>query len=175
MTNEELAAFNRTRHIQQIAWVTSDLDRSLKAWVEHLKVGPWRVYRFTDASVKGLKVAGLPVDEPFEFRIAISYIGDMEVELIQPVHGPTIYQRFIDEKGDGLHHIKEKIADADMEAVVADYAARDIPVTQTGWFFRDVHYYLDTEPKVDFIYELGNCPRQDLPADAFSIYPPEPS
>ena len=174
MTNEELAAYNRNRRIQQVAWVTRDLDKSLAAWVEHLKVGPWRVYRFTDRTVKGLKVGGLPVDEPFEFRIAISSIGDTEIELIQPVHGPTIYQRFIDEKGEGLHHVKEKIADADMDAVVADYAARGIGITQTGWFFKDVHAYLDTEGRLDFIYELGNCPAQDLPPDAFTIYPPEP-
>ena len=173
MTNEELAEHNRKRRIHQIAWVTRDLEKSLAAWVEHLKVGPWRVYRFTDQTVKNLQVDGKPVTEPFEFRIAISRIGDMEVEIIQPVHGPTIYQKFIDEKGEGLHHIKERIADADMDAVVADYAARGIGVTQTGWFFKDVHAYLDTEPKLDFIYELGNCPAQDLPADAFTIYPPE--
>jgi methylmalonyl-CoA/ethylmalonyl-CoA epimerase len=173
MTNEDLAALNRTRRIHQIAWVTRDLDKSLKAWVEHLKVGPWRVYRFTDKTVKGLTVGGVPVEEPFEFRIAISWIGDTEVELIQPVHGPTIYQRFIDEKGEGLHHVKERIADADMDATVAGFRARGIGVTQTGWFFRDVHAYLDTEPKLGFIYELGNCPAQDLPADAFTIYPPE--
>jgi methylmalonyl-CoA/ethylmalonyl-CoA epimerase len=67
----------------------------------------------------------------------------------------------------------ERFADADMAATVAGYGARGIGVTQTGWFFRDVHAYLDTEPKLGFIYELGNCPAQDLPADAFTIYPPE--
>lgn len=173
MTNEELAAHNRDRRIHQIAWVTSDLEKSMDAWIENLRVGPWRVYTFTDKTVKGLRVGGEEVTEPFEFRIAISWIGDTEIELIQPVRGPTIYQAFIDRKGEGLHHIKERIATGDMDAVVADYAGRGIGVTQTGWFFEDVHAYLDTEPRLDFIYELGNCPAQDLPADAFSIYPPE--
>ena len=175
MTNAELRRHNEGRKIYQIAWVTRDLEKSLRAWVEHLKVGPWRVYTFTDQSVKGLRVGGKPVAEPFKFLIAISWIGDMEVEIIQPVYGPTIYQRFIDEKGEGLHHIKEKIPDADMAAVVEDYAGRGIAVTQTGQFFKDFHFYLDTEPRVDFIYELGNCPVQDLPADAFTVYPPEPA
>jgi hypothetical protein len=173
MTNEELKAHNKSRKIYQVAWVTRDLEKSMKAWVENLKVGPWRVYTFTDETVKGLKVGGRPVAEPFKFLIGISWIGDMEVELIQPVYGPTIYQRFIDEKGEGLHHIKERIATEDMDAVVRDYADRGIGVTQTGWFFKDVHAYLDTEPSVDFIYELGNCPVQDLPPGMFSIYPPE--
>jgi hypothetical protein len=175
MTNEELREFNRNRKIYQVACVTRDLEKSMKAWVETLKVGPWRVYSFTDETVKNLHVGGKPVDEPFKFRIAISWIGDTEVEIIQPVYGPTIYQRFLDEKGEGLHHIKEQIADDKMESVVEDYAARGIAVTQTGQFFKDFHFYLDTEPLVDFIYELGNCPVQDLPDGLYTVYPPETS
>jgi methylmalonyl-CoA/ethylmalonyl-CoA epimerase len=173
LSNDELRALNKDRKIYQIAWVTRDLDRSLRAWVEHLRVGPWRVYSFTDETVKNLHVGGEPVTEPFKFRIAISWIGDMEVEIIEPVYGPTIYQRFIDEKGEGLHHIKERIADEDMAAVVGDYADRGIAVTQTGQFFKDFHFYLDTEPKVDFIYELGNCPVQDVPPGMVETYPQE--
>ena len=43
----------------------------------------------------------------------------------------------------------------------------------TGQFFKDFHFYLDTEPRLDFVYELGNCPVQELPAGAFTVYPPE--
>jgi len=172
MTADELREHNRNRKIFQIAWVTRDLEKSMDAWIEHLKVGPWRVYSFSEKTVRNLKVGGEPVEGPFEFRIAISWIGDMEVELIQPVKGPMIYQEFIERRGEGLHHIKEKIEDADMAGVVADYEGRGIAVTQTGQFFKDFHFYLDTEAKVDFVYELGNCPIQDLPPDAFTIYPP---
>jgi hypothetical protein len=56
-----------------------------------------------------------------------------------------------------------------------DYAARDVKVTQTGQFVADFHFYLDTEPKLDFVYELGNCPYQDLPPGLVSIYRPEES
>lgn len=48
-------------------------------------------------------------------------------------------------------------------------------MTQTGQFVADFHFYLDTEPKLNFVYELGNCPYQDLPPDLVSIYPPEES
>lgn len=173
MTNDELKALNAKRKIYQIAWVTSDLQRSLKNWVEVLKVGPWNVFSFTDETVKGLKVGGREVKEPFKFLIAISWIGDMEVGIIQPVYGPTIYQRFIDERGEGLHHIKEKIDDADFETVIDSYRKQGIEVTQTGQFVKDFHFYLDTEKKLDFIMELGNCPVQKLPADLYTVYPPE--
>ena len=173
MTNDELRALNKTRHIQQIAWLTRDLEKSMQAWIDVLRIGPWRVFRFTDKTVKNLHVSGRLVEGPFEFRIAITHVGDTEIELIQPVRGPMIYEQYLERRGEGLHHIKEKIADAEMATVVDDYQARGIAVTQTGQFIADFHFYLDTEPKLDFVYELGNCPYQDLPPDMVSIYPPE--
>jgi methylmalonyl-CoA/ethylmalonyl-CoA epimerase len=175
MTNEELRTLNRARQIQQIAFLTRDLEKSMQAWIDVLRIGPWRVFRFTEKTVKNLKVGGAPVDGPFEFRIAITHVGAMEIELIQPVSGPMIYQEYIDRRGVGLHHIKEKLPDDRMASVVEGYEKRGVAVTQTGQFVADFHFYLDTEPKLDFIYELGNCPYQDLPPDMVSIYPPEPA
>ena len=173
MTNEELRALNKNREIQQIAWLTRDLEKSMQAWIDVLRVGPWRVFRFTDKTVKNLKVGGRLVEEPFEFRIGISSVGNMEIELIQPVRGPIIYEEYIQRRGEGLHHIKEKLADDQMAKVVKDYESRGVEVTQTGQFFADFHFYLNTEPKLDFVLELGNCPYQELPPEFVSIYPPE--
>lgn len=175
MTNDELRALNKARQIQQIAWLTRDLEKSMQAWIDTLRIGPWRVFRFTEKTVKNLKVDGKLVEGPFEFRIAITHVGAMEIELIQPVRGPMIYEDYIRRHGEGLHHIKEKIPDNRIAEVVQDYAARDVKVTQTGQFVADFHFYLDTEPKLDFVYELGNCPDQGLPSDLVSIYPPEES
>lgn len=173
MSNDELRARNADRRIFQIALVTRDLEQSMKAWVENLGIGPWTVLTFTNDSVRDLKVGGAPVTEPFKFLIAIATVGDIDFELIQPVYGPTIYQEFIARRGEGLHHIKEKVADEDLPSVIADYASKGIGVLQTGWFDVDVHYYLDTEPKLDFIYELGNCPRLVLPKGTYTTYPSE--
>jgi methylmalonyl-CoA/ethylmalonyl-CoA epimerase len=173
LTNAELTELNRTRKIYQIAWVTRDLERSMRAWVDNLKVGPWMVLTFTEETVKNLKVDDKPVTEPFKFLIAISWVGDMQLEIIQPVYGPTIYEAFIEKHGEGLHHIKERIHDDQIAHVLAEYREKGIGVTQTGQFTTDVHYYLNTEPKLDFIYELGNCPVLDLPSDMFRMFPPE--
>lgn len=173
MTNEQLRERNRARRIHQIAWVTRDLERSMKAWVEDLGVGPWTVLTFTEETVRDFAVGGKPVTGPFKFLIAISWMGDTQLELIEPVHGPTIYQDFLARKGEGLHHIKEYVPDAEMDRVIAGYRAKGIDVTQMGWFHNDVFYYLNTEPRLDFILELGNCPTLELDPSTVSIYPPE--
>ena len=174
MTNEELRALNKTRQIQQIAFLTRDLEKSMQAWIDVLRIGPWRVFRFTDETVKNLEVGGKPVDEPFEFRIAITHVGGMELELIQPVRGPMIYQEHLERRGEGLHHIKEKLPDDTMRAIVADYEKRGVPVTQTGQFVADFHFYLDTEPRTRLRLRARQLPLSgsaagdgvDLPAGA---------
>ena len=173
LTADELRRRNADRKIFQIALVTRDLERSMKAWVDNLGIGPWTVLTFTEDSVRDLKVGAQPVTVPFKFLIAIATVGDIDFELIQPVYGPTIYEEFLQRRGEGLHHIKEKISERDLDAVIDDYAAKGIGVLQTGWFDVDVHYYMDTEPKLDFIFELGNCPRLQLPEGSYSTYPAE--
>ena len=173
MTNNELRELNKKRKIHQIAWVTRDLEKSMKAWVDNLKVGPWEVLTFTEKTLNYLDVDGKRVTEPFKFLIGISWIGEIQVELIQPVYGPMIYEAFIQKHGEGLHHFKERISQDDIQGVLKEYQEKGIEVTQTGQFKEDFHYYLNTEPKLDFVLELGNCPLLDLPKDEFPIYPPE--
>ena len=172
MTNEELREYNRNRTIYQICWVTRDLEKTMKAWVDHFKVGPWQVLTFTEETLDYLDVNGERVREPFKFLIGISWMGAMQLELIQPVYGPTIYQAYLDRHGEGFHHIKEKISEEATERVLEDYRRQGIRVTQTGKFKEDYHYYLDTEPALDFVLELGNCPVLNLPKDQFPVYPP---
>ncbi len=46
---------------------------------------------------------GIPAD--FVAGISLSYLGDMQLELIAPVRGPNIYSDFLRDSGPGLHHI----------------------------------------------------------------------
>ena len=130
MNNDELRELNKRRKIHQIAWVTRDLERSMKAWVDNLKVGPWTVLTFTEETLKYLDVDGRRVTEPFKFLIGISWIGEIQVELIQPVYGPMIYDAFIQKHGEGLHHFN---LDSEVEREMrANHAAFSIGGSKFG-------------------------------------------
>jgi hypothetical protein len=45
--------------------------KSMKAWVDNLKVRPWTVLTFTEKTLKYLDVDGKRVTEPFKFLIGI--------------------------------------------------------------------------------------------------------
>lgn len=172
MTHQELIDLNQKRTIWQVCVVTRDIDAAMRNWVDCLGIGPWRVIEFSDKTLSDYRMDGKPVTEPFKFILAFANVGGLEFELAQPVYGPNIYQRFLEEHGEGLHHFKEKISDGDMEKVLAHYRQQGIEVTQSGRFLASTHYYLNTEPRLDFIVELGNCPAQRVPPELVRIYPP---
>lgn len=112
MTNKELEEFNKHRKIWQICAVTNDLERTMQQWVDKLKIGPWKVRSFNSENMDYEYVGDRMLDkekEPWEFRIGITMVGDFEIEIIQPVKGPTIFQDWLDRHGEGIHHLKRRL------------------------------------------------------------------
>lgn len=177
VTAEELIEFGKNRKICQIGFLTSDLKRSMDQWIEKYHVGPWRVSTMNNESCtgNGFLVDGALREEPFQYFIAISYVGDMQVELIQPDFGPTIYQKFIDEHGEGIHHFKEVIAPENWDANLKEYHKRGMPVTMQGQYGLAKYAYVDSERFLDFQLEFGdNTPNPTYPPAAkVYFYPKE--
>lgn len=68
---------------------------------------------------------------PAEFTadISLSYAGNMQLELIAPTDGDSIYTEFLDDAGPGLHHICTAVPDEDaFEAALraAEEAGADV-------------------------------------------------
>lgn len=143
-------------NFRQVAFVVRDVYAAMDQWSKLLGVGNWSVRHFTPETVRDFHVDGKPVTEPFDFICAVTWVGDVELEIIQPIEGPNIYWRHLEEKGEGLHHIKDVMPDAEIPAVLEKFAAEGCAVMQTGWIDDDVHYYLDTFDKLGLIYEVGN-------------------
>lgn len=177
MTNKELEEFNKHRKIWQICAVTNDLERTMQQWVDKLKIGPWKVRSFNSENMDYEYVGDRMLDkekEPWEFRIGITMVGDFEIEIIQPVKGPTIFQDWLDRHGEGIHHFKEKIADEkELQKTVEEWTANGVPALEGGKFFSDIHHYMDAEKYIGCIYELGNCPFIEVPGGMTRIFPYE--
>jgi hypothetical protein len=144
------------RNYRQIALVVRDVEATMKMWWEVLGIGPWDVRHFTPETVRDFHVAGRRVEEAFDFICAVTWVGEVEFELIQPIEGPNIYWRHLEEKGEGLHHVKDVMPDEEIPAVLEEFKRRGYDVLQAGWIDEDVHYYLDTERDLGLVYEIGN-------------------
>lgn len=157
-------------NIRQIALVVDDIDAAMEHYWTVLGIGPWDVRHFNPSRVRDFFVDGQRVTEDFDFICAVTWVGNVEFELIQPIKGPNIYWDFLRRRGPGLHHIKDVMSDDELPSALESLARQGIRVMQTGWIDDDVHYYLDTEASLGLVYELGNGGRIGSPDRR---YPPD--
>lgn len=158
------------RKVMQICAVVRDIQKSMEEYWKILGIGPWNVYTFSPETIREFTLHGQPVKHSFEFIVATAWVGEIQFELVQPVKGPTIYESFLKEKGEGFPHIKEKVDDDEIEETLKKFKEKGINVIQSGKFDEDVFYYLNTEPTLGILYEIGNCGKVRTPERR---YPPE--
>ncbi len=156
----------RLGDVLQTGLVVRDLQKSMEAYWRLLGIGPWKIYTYQPPQLRDGMVRGRRVD--YAMRIAITQAGPMQLELIQPMSGPSIYVEHLETKGDGLHHIQSRVENVD--DVLAAFAAAGIGVLMSGRFGDGEFYYLDTERQLGVIYEIF---RRTTRPDPEAVYPPE--
>jgi methylmalonyl-CoA/ethylmalonyl-CoA epimerase len=88
--------------IHHVGIAVRDLDKALE------------FYR----DVLGLHVHALDTVEDQGVRAALLTIGESEIELLEPTHAEANMAKFIERKGEGLHHICFNTPDVDGELEV---------------------------------------------------------
>ncbi|OSC39697.1 VOC family protein [Mycobacterium decipiens] len=115
----------------QIAWVTPDLDSTETALTGLLGARKWIRIPDVHFAPDTCSYQGKPAD--FVASISLSYLGDMQLELISPVRGENIYSDFLRDRGPGLHHIcMEADSPERLEATLADAVGHGAVVVQRG-------------------------------------------
>lgn len=138
-----------TTIVTQIALVVKDIDKTSEAFS---------------------KVFGLPKPEPIvtnpatahpvyrgeptnaRAKLAFFDMGQVSIELIEPLGGNSVWQEVLDEKGEGVHHIAFQVKGTD--EVTAYLAEHDIPVIQQGHYTGGMYTYVDSEPVLGVMLEL---------------------
>jgi hypothetical protein len=157
--------------VAQICILVPELEEAVKTYWERFGVGPWHFYTYGKPLVKRMTRHGKPYE--YKMKVALSYIGNMRIELIEPLEGDTVYQEFIDEHGYGVHHLGVLTDNMPESLELAKECG--LEMTQDGAGFGpddDGHYaYLDTEKLLGTTIELIERPKRRNPPE--KIYPPE--
>lgn len=156
--------------VAQLGFVVKDLDAAVESWWKLFGIGPWHFYTYGKPLVRRMSYHGKPTE--YRMRIALSWIGPLRIELIEPMEGDTVYADFVREHGYGVHHLG--ILTDDMEDSLRAAREAGLPITMDGAGFGldgDGHYaYLDTESALSTTIELIERPKGRLPPE--KIYPP---
>lgn len=151
--------------VDQIGWVVRDLQRSMAHYWEKLGMGPWKVYVFEEPMVWDMSIRGRPAK--YRMILAMYPLGNMVLELIQPLEGETTYKEFLERQGEGIHHLGIFVSDVDEE--VERFRKMGIGTLQSGKYQGGGYAYLDTQEQFGTIFEL--IQRSKPPLTPIRIWP----
>jgi methylmalonyl-CoA/ethylmalonyl-CoA epimerase len=95
----EKSIFMRLVHI---GVVVRDMNKTIDR-LNALGIGPFKPRILPPDAQE--KYRGKPFIPSKRVAIQITQIGNMELELIQPIDGESPHQEFLDEKGEGIQHL----------------------------------------------------------------------
>lgn len=138
--------------ISQVALVTKDLRKTIEMYYKMLGWGPWNVNVFEPPRHHHTMLHGKPVH--FTMTCAETRVGPIEFEVIEPLEGPSIYKEFLEEKGEGLHHMACVRTSANIDETLAKLKDMGADILMEGMVGDSIrYYYLDTEPMLKMIFE----------------------
>ncbi|HUW09407.1 MAG TPA: VOC family protein [Anaerolineae bacterium] len=169
MTSDKALPFLQNG-IAQVAILVPNLEEAVENYWEQFGIGDWHFYTYGKPLVKKMSYHGEPTE--YKMRVALSYLGPMRIELIEPLEGDTVYADFIAAHGYGVHHFGVLVTD--MVKAIAQAEAAGVQMTMDGSGFGldgDGHYaYLDTEETLGVTIELIERPKGRLTPER--VFPP---
>ena len=141
----------------QVGIVVRDLERSTGLLSKIFGIGPFHFIEWPNRPESKYFFRGR--QERIKIRQAFVQVGALELELIQPLEGENnAYKHFLDEHGEGIHHILFETQD--MDGTVSLVKKQGIDVLQNGDGIRPGTRWalLDTQALVGFLVELRHRP-----------------
>lgn len=135
------------KEVVQVGIIVRDVEDTARKLEELIGIGPFEILEpdYRDLTFQG-KVG------KFKMKLALAKAGSIQIELMQPLQGETIYEEFVKRKGYGLHHLAIKTED--MEQSVNEMGSRGFKVIQSGNRPGVKWAYLSTERQLGLIFEL---------------------
>jgi methylmalonyl-CoA/ethylmalonyl-CoA epimerase len=138
----------------QVGCVVADLDRSIDVLTKVFGIGPFRCVDWPPVGREDMNRQYYGRSADFTARMAFAEIGAVELELIQPLSGESIWLDFLREHGGGIHHIRYNVED--MDTLVQYLAGQGIGVSQQASGIRPGTQWanFDTEALIGFTIEV---------------------
>jgi len=156
--------------IKQVGICVKDVISTAENYWNILGIGPWEIREWGSAVLHHRTYRGKPAWA--KERLAHAYLGDLELELVQPVEGDSFYQDWLEEHGEGIQHLKFLCDDID--EVVQALGEQGFPSIQAGYFGDPEtkpggFCYIDIPP-LHCVWEPVHKPKT-LPVEPFAIIP----
>jgi hypothetical protein len=138
--------------ITQLGFVYSNMDSAISIFKENFNVEPFRYYSsFKELGYNETFYKKQAVE--FDAIFAFLNFGSIEVEIIQPISGPTIYKDFLESGRQGLHHLGFDVFN-DFDRILKNFLEKGFEITQSGRGVKRSFAYLDTYSVCGTVIEI---------------------
>ena len=155
--------------ITQVAMVVHNVEATAKRYYDDLGIGPWRFYTIEPDSTGEMTLRGKPVKHAF--RVALTKVGDVSMELIEPLEGESLYAEHLSKHGESLHHVAFGTKGyEDTKRLLKEKGYKEV---QSGRTFNCCSYsYFNTDKSLACLAEFGSVIDEDRPFPSpEKIYP----
>ena len=142
-----------TNLLAQVGFIVKDIETTKRKWAEFLGVEVPETQPVGDYAVTQTAFMGRPAPEA-DCQMAFFDVGpNLQLELIQPNDKPSTWRNYLEEHGEGMHHVAFQIKDS--KACVASAEAAGLKLVQHGVYGdgSGEYNYLDA-PELKCIVEL---------------------
>lgn len=141
----------------QVAWVVRDIAKAEKFFIDTMGIS--RFMHMDNLAAKDTEGTYLGKPGNWVCHLHIAYAGDMQIELIQPVAGASMFQESLDRHGDAVQHVAYWLDDADYDAAAAHLTASGYPQIQSFRLPILRVGYFDTRRAIGVVTEIvGSTP-----------------
>jgi len=132
------------KSVDQISYAVQDIDEVIEKWSALYGMGPWTFIENGGTDAKG---------RPWKIRMAFTYVGPVQIELVQCTEGRIFQSKFLDKWGEGLHHLGFYVDNVDVEAKKMIEKGAKLLIQDPGNFA-----YLDAGGPGGAIFEIMRRP-----------------
>ena len=163
------------KEIKQLGIVVEDVEEIAKNYWELFGIGPWTLIDFKPPHLANVTLHGIAIHDDVDVHIkaAIAQFGDIQIELLQPVQGPSTYMEFLKTRGPGIHHVSfDRIEDHD--EMISGFNGIGIETESSGLLGGTITFtYMATQKELGTIFEalkIDSDKKNTL--SAYGTYPP---
>ena len=146
MTQETLG----TTTVTQVAIVVHNIEEKARAWADVLGM-PVPEIIITDTVDKAQTQYHGELTEA-RAKLAFFHLGQVSLELIEPIGAPSTWQEHLDKHGESIHHIAFEIKG--MQDKITYLAGKGVPLVQKGEYTGGRYAYSDGMAKLGAVLEL---------------------
>ena len=139
-----------TTTVTQIGIIVRDIEASARAWADVLGL-PMPPIQIT-GPVEEAQTEYQGVPTAARAKQAFFHLGQVDIELLEPIGEPSTWNDQLEQHGDSLHHIAFQIKG--MQEKLAYLDAKGMPLVQRGEWATGRYAYVDSQAQLGTIVEL---------------------